>query len=122
MTITIKITGIAVLFLLIIISGFWLTKKNRPYPTVLFNVHKLFSLAAFILNGIVIHNLQGEIELSSMLFLLIIVTSGLFILSIITGGLLNLDKPFYNLLKLLHRILSPTTIILTALIFYLTLK
>ena len=122
MPITIKITGIAFLFFLMIISGFWLSKKDKPYPVVLFNIHKLLSLAAFILGGIVIYNLQKGIEITSGHLLFISATGVLFILSIITGGLLNLDKPFYNLLKLLHRILSPIVIILTATIFYLTLR
>jgi len=120
MPITIKITGIGVLFILMITSGFWLSKKNKPYPVILFNIHKIISLACFILGSIVIYNLQKEIELSSILFILILVTGSLFVLSMITGGLLNLDKPFYNFLKLLHRIFSLTVIILTAAIFYLT--
>jgi len=122
MPITIKITGIAFLFFLMIITGFWLSKKEKPYPVFLFNVHKLLSLAAFILGGIVIYNLQKGIEITSGHLLLISATGVLFILSIITGGLLNLDKPFYNLLKLLHRILSPIVIILTGTIFYLILR
>ena len=44
MSITLKITGIGIVFLLIIISGIWLTKTGRPYSPVLFNVHKLISL------------------------------------------------------------------------------
>jgi len=122
MPITIKIASLTVLFLLIIISGFRLSKKDKPYPGVLFNVHKLISLAAFIQGGIVIYNLQKEIELSSLLLILILATGILFILSLITGGLLNLDKPFYKLLKLLHRIFSPIVIILTVIIFCLFLS
>ena len=122
MSLTIKITFIAILFLLIVISGFWLSKKDKPYPALLFNVHKLLSLATFILGFIVIYNLQKDIELSSGHILIIIGTGILFILSIVTGGLLNLDKPLYNFLKLLHRIISPTVIILTATIFYLIIK
>ena len=122
MSITIKITFIAILFLLIVISGFWLSKKAKPYPVLLFNVHKLISLAAFILGGIVIYNLQKGIEITSGHLLLISATGVLFIFSIITGGLLNLDKPFYKLFRLIHRILSPIVIILTAIIFYLIIK
>jgi hypothetical protein len=122
MSITLKITGIGVLFLLIIISGIWLTKAGRPYSPVLFNVHKLISLAGVGVTGIVVYNLFNSLDVGPLLWTFIIVTGLFFVVLIVTGGLLNLDKPVYNLLRTIHRILSAVSVILTAVIFYFLLR
>jgi len=122
MSITLKITGIVIVFLLIIISGIWLTKTGRPYSPVLFNVHKLISLIGVVVTGIVVYNLLRGLEVSPLMWTMVIVTGLFFILLIVTGGLLNLDKPFYNLLRTIHRILPAVSVILTAVIFYFLLR
>ena len=122
MSITLKITGIGIVFLLIIISGIWLTKTGKPYNPVLFNVHKLISLGGVVFTGIVVYNLLREIEIRPLIWALVILTGVFFIVLIVTGGLLNLDKPFYNLLRTIHRILPAVFVILTAVIFYFLLR
>ncbi len=122
MSITLKITGIGVLFLLVIISGIWLTKAGKPYNPILFNVHKLISLAGVIIAGIFVYNLLRGMEISPLMWTLVIGTGVFFIGLIVSGGLLNLDKPFYNLLRTIHRILPAVSIIMTAVIFYFLLR
>jgi hypothetical protein len=122
MNITIKLTGLGLLFLLIIISGIWLTKTGRPYQNIVFNVHKLISLLTVVLGAIMVYNLQKGLEISGLATNLMILAGIMFIILIITGGLLNLDKPFYDTLRIVHRILSPLSIILTIIVFYILLK
>jgi hypothetical protein len=122
MNITLKLTGLGILFLLIIISGIWLTKTGRPYQNNVFNAHKLISLLAVVLGTIMVYNLQKGMEISALTTSFMIIAAILFIVLIITGGLLNLDKPFYDTLRITHRILSPITIILTVVVFYFLLK
>lgn len=122
MNITIKLTGLGLLFLLIIISGIWLTKTGRPYQNIVFNVHKLISLLTVVLGAIMVYNLQKGLEISGLATSLMILAGIMFIILIITGGLLNLDKPFYDTLRIVHRILSPLSIILTIIVFYILLK
>jgi len=122
MNITIKLTGLGILFLLIIISGIWLTKTGRPYQNILFSVHKFVSLLTVVLGAIMVYNLQKSTEISALATTLMIVAGIIFIILIVTGGLLNLDKPFYETLRITHRILSPITVILTVVVFYLLLK
>jgi len=122
MNISLKITGIGFLFVLIILSGIWLTKTGKPYPSILFNAHKLLSLAGTILAGIVAYQLQKPIELSTQLTTIVIVTGIFLLVLIITGGLLNLEKSFFQVLRIIHRILSPLTIALVTLTFYLLMK
>lgn len=122
MSITLKITGIGVLFALIILSGIWLTKTGRPYSPVLFNVHKLVSLAGVVVTGIFVYNLLRGIEIRPLMWALVILTGVFFIVLIVTGGLLNLDKPFYTILRTIHRILPAFSIILPAIVFFLLLE
>lgn len=122
MNITIKLTGLGLLFLLIIISGIWLTKTGRPYQNIVFNVHKLISLLTVVLGAIMVYNLQKGLEISGLATSLMILAGIMFIILTITGGLLNLDKPFYDTLRIVHRILSPLSIILTIIVFYILLK
>lgn len=122
MNITIKLTGLGLLFLLIIISGIWLTKTGRPYQNIVFNVHKLISLLTVVLGAIMVYNLQKGLEISGLATSLMILAGIMFIILIITGGLLNLDKPFYDTLRIVHRVLSPLSIILTIIVFYILLK
>jgi hypothetical protein len=122
MNITIKLTGLGLLFLLIIISGIWLTKTGRPYQNIVFNVHKLISLLTVVLGAIMVYNLQKGLEISGLATSLMILAGIMFIILTITGGLLNLDKPFYDTLRIVHRVLSPLSIILTIIVFYILLK
>ena len=122
LSITLKITVIGVLFLLIIISGISLARTGKPYSPVLFNIHKLISLAGVVLTGIVVYNLLRGLEVSPLMWALVIVTGVFFIILIVSGGLLILDKPFYNLLRTIHRILPAVSIILTAVIFFFLLR
>jgi hypothetical protein len=122
MNITMKITTVGVLFLLIVLSGVWLTNTGKPYNPVVFNVHKLISVAGVIVTGIFVYKLLRSIEISPLLWTVTIVTGLLFIILLVTGGLLNLDKPFYDLMRTIHRITPAISIILTIVIFYLLLK
>lgn len=122
MNISLKVAGIGVLFLLIIISGIWLAKTGKPYPSVLFNVHKLISLATVALTGIVLYNLLRSNEGNSLIFSLILVAVLFFLALIITGGMLNLDKPSYDIMKIIHRLVSPLSILLIIALFWLLLK
>jgi len=122
MSITLKITGIGIVFLLIIISGIWLTKTGKPYSPVLFNIHKLISFAGVVVTSIFVYNLFQGTDISPIMWTLVIVTGVIYIVLLVTGGLLNLDKPFYNLLRTIHRILPALSIVLTAVIFYFLLR
>ena len=122
MSISLKITGIGLLFVLIILSGIWLTRTGKPYPSILFNAHKLISLTGAILAGIVAYQLQKSIEASTGLRTIIIITGACLLVLIITGGLLNIEKSIYPILRIIHRVLSPLSIALLTLTFYFLLK
>ena len=122
MSISLKLTGIALLYIIAIILGFWLNKTGKPYSPLIFNIHKLVSLAAVVFTGIVVYNLLKQTESHPLLTLLIIAAVILYLALIVSGGLLNLDKPFYSLLRLVHKIMPAFALGLTIWIFYLMLK
>lgn len=122
MNLTVKLTGIGTLFILVIITGIWLTREGKPYNPTLFNTHKLIALAGTLLTGILAYKLQQGIELSQFLGTLLIAAGIMFILLIVSGGLLNLEISFSKILKWIHRIVTGMAIIITTLLFYLLIK
>jgi hypothetical protein len=122
MNISLKLAGIGFLFLLIIISGIWLAKTGKPYQPALFNVHKLISLAAIALTGVVLYNILKTTQGSSVVFILLMIAVLFLLALIVTGGMLNLEKPYYNILLIIHRIISPLSILVLIGIFWILLK
>jgi hypothetical protein len=122
MNISLKLAGIGFLFLLIIISGIWLAKTGKPYQPALFNVHKLISLAAIALTGVVLYNILKTTQGSSVVFILLMIAVLFLLALIVTGGMLNLEKPYYHILRTIHRIVSPLSILILIGIFWILLK
>lgn len=93
-TMTTRLIGAGVLFLLTIFSGFWLSSAGKPYNSGIFTVHKLIAVAVIILTAISVNKLYQAAELRSFIMLVLIAASGLFFLAlIVTGALLSLNIP-----------------------------
>ena len=96
----------SILFLLTLITGFWLSRVGKPYNNVLFNIHKLIALGAVVLTGIqTIKQLRG-IEGSSLVSVLLIVAALCFITLFASGALMSAGKLDYALMLSIHRIAS----------------
>lgn len=90
------------LFLLTIFLGFWLSKRGKPYPGLLFNIHKLSALAGIILIILqTVKNWDTFPDSSQMLPVLIIAATGVLML-FASGGFLSALKWKFSLL--LHRL------------------
>jgi len=122
MSLTYKITGLAVLFIAVIITGVFLAKSGKPYNSILFNVHKLISLATVVLGGIWVYNIYRAAGTGTGILALVILTALLFIILFVTGGMLNLEKSYHNVLTIIHKAASPLSLIATVILFYLLLK
>ena len=105
-TIKIKIAFTGILIVLSIISGIWLHRKERPLNAIIFNMHKLISLAAIVLIVITVIAFNKNVDLRSTDFMLIALTALFLILLVVTGGILSLDKPVNFILLNIHRILT----------------
>lgn len=93
-----------------------------PYSPVLYNVHKLLSLAAVIAAGIWAYILYRNTGGTNLQLAMMIAAGILFLILLITGGLLNQDLPYHNTLQTVHRILPIIAIAVTAFLYYLLLK
>jgi hypothetical protein len=86
-----KIIVTGVLFLLTIISGIWLHNTGEPLNTLIFTIHKLLALATVIFTAIAIYNLHKNVEIKTIILILIIIT-GLSLLALFISGALTIHN------------------------------
>jgi heme A synthase len=110
------IAGIS--FLLILLSGFWLSGAGRPLNSILLTVHKLISMGAvvyLIVNVIKIHratplnSFEIGLSLAALLFFLVMVA---------TGGLLSTAKTMPVFVHKIHQIMPYVVILTTSITLY----
>jgi hypothetical protein len=89
------------LILLVVIIGFgiWVNRAGKPYPGILFNIHKLLALGAVILTTVRLYQLDPLATFPTIVLILI----GLAVLSVIalfaTGAVMSIQseiKPFFQ--------------------------
>lgn len=114
-----KLVEAGVFFLLIIITGFWLSRTGKPYSAVLFNIHKLIALAALVLLVVSYTQAHKASPLTMLQWGVAALTLVCFVAAMISGGLLNLEKPLTGSLLVMHRVLPLLTLLGTAVSLYL---
>lgn len=113
------ITGL--FFLMILLSGYWLSRTGKPYNGLIFNIHKLIAVAAIVLLAIALRRMH-QVETLSTIELLTAVMAGLFFLgTIATGGLLSIpsEKTLPEIVHKLHQVTPYLTLFSTAATMYL---
>lgn len=100
-----KIAGAAALFLVVILSGFWVARTGRPYPLFIFTIHKLIALAAVILLGRLIFVANHAAPFAPGQWLAVTVTAGCLAALIITGALLSLQGEMPTFVNKIHQVL-----------------
>lgn len=114
-----RIAGTGLFFLVIFLSGFWLSKSGKPFNAVILSVHKLVSVAAIVLLAVTIYQVNRVAELSGTEVIVSVVTGLLFLVTIISGGLLSISKPMPAAILVMHRITPFLTVLSTAVTLYL---
>ena len=123
-----RIVVIGLLFLVVLLSGVWLSRNlrlNDPRPSgkpltgADSAVHKLSALAMGIIAGLTIRNLHRSIEFRSIEFTAVIVAGLLFVLTVVSGSLLSLGMARNKGMVALHNVGSVLTVITTAGAIYL---
>jgi drug/metabolite transporter (DMT)-like permease len=108
-------------FLFIFLFGFLLSRTGKPYPPLLFNVHKLIALGALVFLAMTVYNTHRAMALTSAQIGLVVFTGLCFVVTIVAGGLLNIDKsPAF--LAIIHRVSPYLTLLSTAGTLYLLLE
>jgi hypothetical protein len=108
-----------VLFLLTIIFGYAVSRKGKPYNSLLFNIHKLVALAGVVLAGYQIYRAGPDAEPGSAAILLLVAGVVCVAALFASGALMSLDKLSYTVILTTHRaasILLAAAVLVTVLI------
>jgi hypothetical protein len=117
----IRIMWTVLFYLLIFVSGFWLTRSGKPYNAIVLTIHKLISVAAIVYLVITMVRADKVTQLGAGELVAGVVTGLFFLGTIVTGGLLSVDKPMPAVVLWLHRITPFLTVLSTAVTLYLLL-
>jgi hypothetical protein len=118
----IRIVGTGFLFLFTLISGFWLSRSGKPFNVIILTIHKLTSLAAAVLLGIVIYRINQVAPLRTIELAAGVVTGLFFLDAVVSGGLLSIGKPMPAVILTMHRITPFLTVLSAAVTLYLLLS
>lgn len=109
----------AVAFLVVFPSGYWLSRAGKPYSGIILTVHKLISVAAFVLLVITMIGSSQAARLGAAELIGGVVTGVLFLSLIATGALLSSDNEMPALVLRVHQIAPYLTVLSTAATLYL---
>ena len=121
-TTQLRVVGAGLFFLLIFLSGFWLSRSGKPYSAIIFNIHKLIGLAAGVFLVMTVYQIHQVAPLGLVKIVAIVVTVLFFAGTVTAGGLLSIDKPMSASVVILHKITPYLTVLSTAATLYLLLS
>ena len=117
-----KVTISILFFIITLVVGFVLHKKGKPYNSLIFNLHKLASVAMVIL---LVLELSGFIRVTEVnaLFIICLMLSGFFTLVLfLTGAMMSLDK-LQEIMRIIHRASSVLLLLtLPVLIYFICVR
>jgi hypothetical protein len=99
--------------------GVVLTRSGSPYSTVLLTVHKLASVAAFILLIKAFVSVNQATGLNMLTIFVGVIASLAFISTIATGGIITIGGEISEIVYLLHRLMPIVTLIFSGASLYL---
>ena len=105
--------------LLTIVSGIILERSGKSLTGVLFNVHKLISLAAVVLFVMQLLKTLKTVDLQSSIILLLVLCAVCVVALIASGGLMSAGKLDIQVMRSIHRIASLVLILGLSALFYL---
>ena len=119
--------GAGAFFLVILLSGYGLSRSGKPYGTIVFNVHKLIAVAAVVTLGITVYRMNRAGTLPAAGLLSAIVTGVFFIGTMATGGALSVEAgtpvtmpaTVLAIVHKLHQVTPYLTVLSTAVTLFL---
>jgi hypothetical protein len=121
MEITARAITAGLFFLLIFLSGIWLSRAGRPLNVAISTVHKLISLAAGIFLLMTIRQRHQVVPLNTSEWIGILFTGLCFLGTVASGGFLSSDKPMPVAVLRVHQIVPVLTALSSAVMLYLVL-
>jgi hypothetical protein len=117
--IDIRLLSAAVLFVLIVISGIWLTRSGKPLNPALLAIHKLLALGCLVLFAFIVSALLKGMNPNQLIITSIVFNVLFFIIMFATGVLLSLGKPLPVFVLTVHRIVTAMTLLAMAAMVFL---
>lgn len=115
-TITTRMIAIGALYLLMILTGIWLTKKGKPYSPLAVNLHKFITLAMLVLAVIQVISLNKTNGISGLVWVAVIIAAILFLMEMVSGGIISASKEEKVTVVKSHKIVP---VFLTLALFFL---
>jgi hypothetical protein len=122
MSITLKIIGIALFYIITIGSGIVMHKKGRPFKPMLAMAHKVIALVVVVGTILLVRTAFTEAVPSTLTIILFAVSTLLLISLFVTGAMLSGEKESPKIILLLHDIATYLTPVTTGVTFYLLFK
>jgi hypothetical protein len=113
------ITGL--IFIFILLSGFWLSRTGKPLNTIILTIHKLISISAVVYLVIIVYRIHQATPLNLLEITAVVLTVLFFIIMIATGGLLSTAKTMPAFILKIHQIIPFLVILSSAATLYLLL-
>ncbi len=117
-----KFTFPAILFILTLAFGFWLSHLGKPYNGLLFNVHKLIALGAAVFAVVQMAKIPNLLTPLSLAAVALALAALAVIALFVSGALMSAGKPDYTLMLTLHRVGLAALVVGCALALYLLEK
>jgi hypothetical protein len=117
-----SIVGTGLFFVVIFVSGYWLSRSGKPYNVIVLTIHKLISLAAAAFLVITIFQTYRGAALGAAGLIAGIVTGLFFVSTVVSGGLMSIDKPMPAAISMMHKLFPYLTVLSTAVTLYLLLS
>jgi len=93
-------------FVLIIVFGIILNRTGKPYNTIIFTIHKLVALALIVYSFIYVRQLlisyKGELSISRVLLVSIMLVLISILLLFITGALMSIGVLSLKVIRIIH--------------------
>ena len=88
---TLRSVGAGAVFLVILLSGYGLSRSGKPYGTLVFAIHKLVAVAAIATLGVTVFRMNRAGTLTSAGLISAIVSGVFFLGTMATGGALSVE-------------------------------
>lgn len=116
-----RIVGAALLLVLVVLSGIWVSRSGKPYRTAPFTIHKLVGLAAGVILAVIVYQAHQAAPLDLLEIACVVVAVLMFAITVAAGGLLSIEKPMPGGVLRLHQIIPVLALLSTTGTLYLLL-
>ena len=109
---------IVVCFVLVLISGYWVSRSGKPIDQARMNVHKFIALGTAVFIGVIVFRVKEGQEWSAMETGMVIASGAFAFAAILTGGLTSLARTVPGT-AFLHKVTPYLALLITAIMLFI---